>query len=131
MGITFNINEKKGFFVSTLVGGISDADLLSAYRSLFEDERFKPGMIEIADMREAQMEAVTSDRLYRLSAMVHRHLEGKCEKFKVAIIAPALLPYGISRAYEVISASSAENVRVFREIDKAFEWVGVDANLIE
>jgi hypothetical protein len=131
MGITFNINEKQGFFMSTLVGDISDADLLSAYRSLFEDERFKPGMIEIADMREAQMEAVTSDGLYRLSAMVRRHLEGKCEKFKVAIIAPALLPYGISRAYEVISASSAENVRVFREIDTAYEWTGVDASLIE
>ena len=131
MGITFNINEKKGFFVSTWVGDISDADLQSAYRSLFEDERFKPGMIEIADMREAQMEAVTSDGLYRLSAMVCRELEGKCEKFKVAIIAPALLPYGLSRAYEVISASSEENVRVFRELDKAFEWVGVDANLIE
>ena len=131
MGITFNIYEKKGFFVSTWVGDVSDADLQPAYRSLFEGERFKPGMIEIVDMRDAQMSAVTNDGLYRLSAMVNRHLEGKCEKFKVAIIAPALLSYGISRAYEVISASSAENVRVFREIDKACEWTGVDASLIE
>jgi len=131
MGISFKIFEEYGFFLSSWVGSISDSDLLSSYKQLFENEKFKPGFHEIVDMRNAEMDRVTSDGMGRLASMVERNLSGKCEGFKTAVIAPENLPFGLSRVYEAVSSQSPEDVMVFRELNSALKWIGVDESALK
>lgn len=126
MPITFTFHNEHGFFVSTWFGVISDADLLQSYRELLEDERFKPGLNEIADTRKAQIGGVTADAFYRLNSMVEQHLAGKTEGFKTAVIASTDVNYGTARIYDAASDSSTESVLVFRKVDDALKWIGVE-----
>ena len=131
MPITFSIYEERGFFVSSWVDAISDSDLLSSYMQLFENEQYKPGFHEIADMRNAQMVGVTSEGMYRLASMAKDHLAGNCESFKTAVIAPEDLAFGLSRIYAAFGYKSPENVMVFKEPDKAFKWIGADSSVLK
>ena len=125
MPISFTIYEGQELFVSLWAGSVSDLDMLSSYKDLFENEQYKPGYNEIVDARNAQMDGVTSVGLRNLASMVNQYLSGKTVSFKTAIIAPANSSFGISRMYEVFANDSPEQVRVFREPNDALEWIGV------
>lgn len=131
MAILHKIYEEYGIVVSTLVRAISDDDLVTAYQELYENERWKPGFNEIVDLRRADMEGVTGEGLRRLSAMVDHYVHGRSEGFKTAIVASDDLPYGLARMYDAISTDSPENVRVFKELDEALDWIGIDGSLLE
>ena len=131
MPILHTINKELGVVLSSLAGDISDADLLSSYKELYESECWQPGFHEIVDLRNAQMGGVTSDGLRRVSSMVESFTKGKCEEFKTAFIAPDDLPFGIARMYEVLSSETPENVMVFRDLNKAFKWLEIEDPLLE
>ena len=130
MPILFTIYEERGFFLSTWSGVISDDDLLTSYKTLFGDEKYKPGFHEIADTRNADITGVTSDGFRKLFQMVESHLTGKCEGFKTAIIAPEAYIYGMSRMYEMLSEGMSntvsETVMVFKDPAEAIKWIGVE-----
>ena len=125
MPVSFTIFEERGFFLSTWSGAITDSVLLSSYKQLFEDEKYKPGFHEIADLRKARFDNLTSEGFRNLSKMVDSYLAGKCESFKTAMIVSHDFPYGMSRMYEVFSSNTPETVQVFRDPNKAIEWIGV------
>ena len=126
MSISFKIYEDQRFFLSTWVGPISDSDLISSYKKLLEDKKFKPGFHELADARKAGLSGITGEGFHRLSSMVESHLAGKCKEFKTAIIAPTDFHFGMSRMYQIISDEKIENVMVFREPSEAIKWLGIE-----
>ncbi len=130
MGISFKIYEKQRFFISIWSDTVSDSDLLSSYKLLLENEKFKPGFNEIVDMRNAQLGGVTGGGLFRLNSMVEGFLSGKCEKFKTAVVASEDLHTEITRIYKCISIESAENVMVYGELKEALKWIGVDESFL-
>lgn len=131
MPIFFKVYEEHGLFISSWDGAVSDCDLLPSYKQLFENEKYRPGFHEIADLRQAQMTTVTGEGLRQLNSMVAQYLAGKCEGFKTAVIAPRDLPFALARQYEAYSSESPESVMVFREVSEALKWIGVDDSSIE
>jgi len=77
------------------------------------------------------MSSVSSESLTDLASMVEGYTKGKCQEFKTAVIAPEDLPFGISRIYEAHSYDSPETVKVLRDLNKAFEWLGIDDQLLQ
>lgn len=131
MPILHTINQELGIVLSSIVGAISDSDLLSSYEELYENERWQPGFHEVVDLRDAQMERVTSEGLQQLSSLVSRYTNVKTEGFKTAIIAPEDLPFGLARVYEAVSKETPESVMVFRDLNNAFEWLGLENTLLK
>ena len=74
---------------------------------------------------KARFDNLTSEGFRNLSKSVDRYLAGKCESFKTAMIVSHDFPYGMSRMYEVFSSNTPEIVQVFRDPNKAIEWIGV------
>jgi len=130
MAILFTVNESHGLFLSSWLGAMSDADLIPAYERLFATEGYKPGFNEICDCREADFAGVTSAGMRQLATMIGNYLSGRCEEFKTAVVAPEDLPFGMARVYGALTDQSSENVRVFRELKTALEWIGVDESII-
>ena len=130
MPVSFTIASDHGVILSSWVGVLSDAELITAYEGLLSNEAFEPGLHEVVDVRDAQMDAVTSEGLRRLAAMVAHHLAGRCERFKTAVIASSGLQYGLGRQYGVYSDESPEHTAVFRDPAGAFAWVGADESLL-
>lgn len=131
MPILHTINEQLGIVLSSWVGQISDSELLPSYQQLYENELWKPGFHEIVDLRDADMSSVSSEGLDRLASMVKRYTIGKCDEFKTAVVSPDDLHFGIARIYEVHSSESPEIVMVFRDLNRAFEWLGIENTLLE
>ena len=126
MPISHQINEDLNVVISNLEGKITDSELLHSYKNLYENPSWKPGFSEIVDMRKADMSNVSPTGLKKLSDLVTSYTINAKIQFKTAIIAPDDLPFGLGRLYEAYSDESPESTSVFREIDKAFEWLGLD-----
>jgi hypothetical protein len=131
MPISFTFYAEHELFLSKWEGDISDSDLLQSYKQLFNRDKYKPGFHQITDIRNADMSGVTSKGLRQLSIMVEEHLSGKCEEFKTALTAPKDREFGFSRMYEMLSDESPEKVMVFRGIDDALKWLGIEEISIE
>ncbi len=131
MPISFTFYEEHKLFLSKWEGAISDSELLTSYKQLLSNDKYKPGFHEISDTINANVTGVTSEGINRLFTMVERHLSGKCEGFKTAIIAPKDLEFGMGRIYEAVSSESFENVMVFRSTDDALKWLSIEGFSIE
>lgn len=126
MPILFEFFQDHNLFVSTWTGELTDDDLWPAYQQLFSNDAYHPGMNELADMRKVTLSRVTGAGMLHLGEHMGHWLEGKCEGFKTAVIAPKDLSYGLSRIYEFQSYDTVENTRVFRDPDEAIKWLGVE-----
>ena len=131
MKIRFMVNEEHRFALATWAGSLSDADVLAAYERLYGDERWQPGFDEIVDLRHAELSRITAEGLRALDTLVRDKTGDYCESFKTAVVAPDDLEFGLARMYELLSEESPESVMVFRELDQALAWIGVDASLLK
>ena len=124
MSITFTINHKDNYFVSSFKGIVTDDELLNSFKSFYESELWISGMNELTDLSEGDASQITTDGL-RIFAIFTEQVFIKNEvKFsKTAVFAPKDLPFGLSRMYEVMIDESPENFCVFKDIDKAKRWL--------
>jgi len=130
MAIDFKIFEDFNLVVSRWDGAIKTDDVFPSYQKLFENEKWRPGFNEIADLRNAGMHEFKSDGLQQLNKNISNYYEGIA--INVAIIAPNDLPFGIARIYEAYAYDSSECVKVFRKVNDALNWIGMkDEEIIE
>ena len=126
MSITFTINHKDGYFVSSLKGSVTDDELLNSIKSFYESELWIPGMNELFDLSEGDASQITAEGLERLAVYTEQmYRKNEVEFMKTAVYAPKDLPFGLSRMYEVMIAESPEHFHVFRDLDKAKRWLTV------
>ena len=125
MPIVQSINEDLGIVFSSFLGAISESDLLLSYEQLVESEKWKPGLHEIVDAREAYPNGITLNGLYNLSLFIKRHTARKCEGYKVAIITSDTTNSGLAHVYQEFSSGLSSNVKIFKNPSKALEWIGV------
>ena len=124
MSITFTINHKDGYFVSSLKGSVTDDELLNSIKSFYESELWIPGMNELFDLSECDASQITAEGLERLAVYTEQiYRKNEVEFMKTAVYAPKDLPFGLSRMYEVMIDESPESFYVFKDIDKAKRWL--------
>ena len=128
--ITYRIYGDSGVFLSTWSGPLTDADLFRCYEGLSEMPDWRPGLHELADLRTADVAAVSAEGLRGLSRMVEGHFDGLGVEFKTAVIAPDDLPFGLARLYEMVSDQSPETVQVFRSPSPALKWLRVPPDVL-
>lgn len=107
-------------------GAIDDELLAATFRALYEDPRHLPGYDELSDLRGADVIRLTGGGLRQLAELVESRLQGRCDGFRSAIVAPADLSFGMARVYEAHAADPLERVMVFRELEQAHAWLGVE-----
>lgn len=128
MPIFHSINEDLGIVISSYVGAITESDLLLSYQQLFKGGKWKPGFHEIVDTRDAHPNGITLNGLYNLSLLIKRYTDGKCERFKTAIITSDAIISGLAYAYKVFCSGSPKSVKVFKDSTEALKWIGVDGD---
>lgn len=127
--ITHQIHRSRLIVVSTWTGEVSDSMHLEAYRSLYEDDGWKPGMSELADIRLANPAGITGAGLRAVARLTARASEGGPE-FRTAVLVNSMLAFGLTRMYQVFSEDSLENVRIFEDASLALEWIGAPDDLL-
>ena len=128
--ISHSLDEDLHLLITTWTGAVTDAEMMAAYRTAYADSRWVPGFNEVADLRHANVGAVTSNGLRGVRLLVAESVAGFTGSFKTAVLAPTDLGFGISRMYEMMSDESSESVRVCRDAADAAAWVGIPASLL-
>ena len=125
MSITIEMNHEAGYFVSHYIGVITDADLLKDWKSIFKSGVWIPDLNELADLSEADLNSLTYDGIKTLAYYFNNMATENNITFmkKTAINAPYALNFGLSRMYSVFAYDSSQYIEVFREREKAIQWL--------
>ncbi|MBW1883901.1 MAG: hypothetical protein JRG94_05715 [Deltaproteobacteria bacterium] len=125
----FHVPQK--LVVTTFSGGVSDDEILSYYRDLYESPEWEPGYHEFVDLRDVDMSRVSTDCLKDLTLLVQGYMKSPEDGSKSAVLAPDDLPFALARFYESASEDSPEQVHVFRNKHEALSWLDVGADLLD
>jgi hypothetical protein len=96
-------------------------DLLEHYTALAADPAFDPGFSQLVDLRD--VERVEIERPY-----IRRHaLERLFGGMQRALVVSSDGHYELARIYGAFAQYASQNVRVFRDMHDAEQWLGIEA----
>lgn len=121
MPITYRIFGAEPFVLSTALGNVSDADLLTHQRELMSDPKFDPSYPQLDDLRDADMESVSADCIQTLA---RTHVASR-RPAKRALLVGSDVAYGLARMLQALREGSRPEIQVFRDVDQALGWLGV------
>lgn len=128
MPITYTIRKNEGFVVAKHEGLVSDQELLDTYRQLYNDPDYQLGFKKLVDLRATESMERSADALQDIAQLIKSRYAGSSERFKTAIVAPRDLSYGLARIYEVYSEETPQETMVFRDLQKALDWLELSAD---
>jgi len=122
MPIRMTIEKDNQLIKTTASGRVTGEQLIAYYRQLRSHPDFRSNLNEIFDTTQIEAMDVTADDIHRLSSVTEQ-FTSRGNPVKVAIIAPADLPFGLSRMYEMLQSQSINILKVFRERPAAEAWI--------
>ncbi|HWC19828.1 MAG TPA: hypothetical protein VG498_22635 [Terriglobales bacterium] len=123
MATQYTIDALRGVVFTTFSGAITFEEVVAHAVALRGDPIFHPAFTELLDLREVTYTNLTFQELERLSHTI----DPFSRTAQRAIVASSDLMYETSRMYQK-ARDAGENVRVFRTIDEAREWLdGADS----
>lgn len=124
MPITFRINKSAGYYIAHWAGKISSTEILSSYQSFYKSNEWVPGMNELADLSEADLTCVESERFVELATYTEQfYKDNAVNSVRAAVYCPNDLPYGLARIYQAWVDDSPEKISVFRKFHDAVSWL--------
>ncbi len=120
----YTIHKDQGYVLLKFVGEFNDNTLFADYQKFIDSESWIPGLNELIDLSEADFSAITSTGMIRLGRYTEEMLlKHEIDYIRTAIYAPDNLPFGMSRVYSAHADDSPEHTRVFRDFEKAKNWL--------
>jgi hypothetical protein len=123
MPITNEIDAAADRLNIRFTGTVTDADLMTTFQRLYQDPRHRVGMRELTDCRPVERVEITGAGLQRLADATSAWLDPSGTGWKVAVVVPNDEVFGLGRMYELLREGSPENVRVFRDLVLAEQWL--------
>ena len=124
MPVNFESHSDENYFLSIWTGKVTDTELVESYKRFFNSLEWIPGMNELADLSNLDLSEVTQEGLRDLAEFAKELYERNNMKDTItAAYCPHDLQFGMLRVYEALAEESPEAVKVFRDFDKAKEWL--------
>ena len=119
--------SKAGLTVFTATGPVSVEDVVDAITSFYENGKT---LDSLWDLRDAQLKDFPTDGARKISQVASQYKQERAGG-KTAIVAPRDVDYGISRMHQAYMADFPWEFEVFRSIDDACGWLGVELDATE
>lgn len=103
--------------------GTDEEALLDYARRIAGDPDVPAARDELVDLRAIDASRVSSAGLRRLAGVFEKAEVG--EPGRIAIVAATDLGFGLSRMYQAFRSDSMSEIRVFRELEEAWRWLGL------
>ncbi len=124
MPITYSIDEDLGVVFTTASDVLTEDELLEHKRKMIADPKFKPGFVELSDVRFISDLAISASGLEKFVAQDDSDAE-RLRGFKLAIVVSGALEFGMGAMYEMMSLKNNRDVRIFRELSLAKDWLQI------
>ena len=121
MPASYLIDQKRGVVFSRGWGVLTDEETFAHAKALRADTRLTPRLRQVADFRDVTTLGVTSEGVRRAA---------KNNPFgpdaRRSFVAPLDETVGMLRMFGIYLNADDSQFRVFRTLDSAMEWVGLD-----
>jgi hypothetical protein len=122
MPLTYEIDDMRGVITVTATGELTDQQLIDLHNRFASDPAVRPAFAILFDMRGATDAGVTPEGVRNLAGLpfiVSR-------ESKRAVVVRTDLGFGMARMYGLRREARGPAFEVFRDIDEAKRWVGLD-----
>lgn len=128
MGITHHIDVDLGVIFAKVDGEHADVGMDWRGGAILADPDYRPGMNGLMDMSGVTKISATTEGLRALAGearRLHPPLWGK----RLAIVVSDEVGFGVGRQYQAMRMESPYEIRVFRSVVDAQEWLGIRPGL--
>jgi hypothetical protein len=125
MPIKYSIDKRLGVVFTTASGVLTENELLEHKRKLMSDPEFESGFSELSDVRfisDLVISPASIETFVEEDTANAERLKG----YKLAIVVSGALEFGMGTMYQVMSGENSTNVRIFRDLDQAKEWLQIE-----
>ena len=113
--------EEARLVVTRVSGVLKLPDLEENRASLLADPAFDPSFDHLFDLRGAEAGAFPSKDVEQAT-----RFRAFSETSRRAVVAPHDLSFGLARMYQSHRTDLSHGIRVFRDVDEALGWLGLD-----
>jgi len=116
----YTIDLARSLVLSRGWGVLTDRELLAHVRALTADPRFARHFRQLADLRdvtEVQFTASTIREMVRLNPFG--------AGARRALVVTSDVVFGMARMYQILRDESPDELRIFRKVDDALQWLGI------
>ncbi len=121
MPVSYRIFGAWSFVLSTALGRVTDAELLTHQKELLGDKEFDPSYPQLDDFRDADMDHITTGCIQALARTTAASKQGT----KRALVVRGDFAYGLARMLQALREGSRQEIQVFRDLDRALGWLEV------
>ena len=123
MAIHSVIDVEQGYVHHRVSSTLSLADIQASWRHLLRSGEFRPGMNVIWDFEADTMLGLSSDELKQVVRLLAEHMQQRGSGYRLAMVGRSDLVFGVGRMFEGLAASLPLDIRVFRNLEDAHEWL--------
>lgn len=121
MPISFSYDKEKEVLYGVMEGVLSLEEYKKAMESTAHSKEFSPGSGTLWDMREVDFRKI--NRAFEKHVVeILKSLPTRGNP-NVACVVKGDLGFGMGRMFEFLSSDLPQNIRIFKEYDKAEKWV--------
>jgi hypothetical protein len=121
MPASFRIDVARRLVLSRAWGIVTAQDLFDHYTALAADPAFDPAFPQLIDLREIERVDMEPS-IIRRHALEYLFASGT----QRALVTASNIPYQLARMYGHFAAYVPQNVRVFRDMHDALQWLGLE-----
>jgi hypothetical protein len=125
MPIDYDFDALNGILTVRMKGIVGDDDLIGYAEAITRDDAIDPKHDELIDLRELARPAASTDTLRHVASIFRDH-ERQPEAVRVAFVAASDAAFGLARMYQAFRAESRTALQVFRDVNEAREWLGLE-----
>jgi hypothetical protein len=129
MPINYKFFKSFNLVYAVGTGSLTDQDCTSHAYQLFHDPDFDYDYDELLDLSRVTAVDLTNDGVYMTSLEVLQHRD-LLVNAKLAIVAPTEALYGMARMYELMLSPYLRNTQVFRAVDPALDFLGLEPSIL-
>jgi hypothetical protein len=127
MGYIYTIAAEYNLCYIKATGKVGGDEILKTSIKIFSDPKWKQGVNQINDFRYIKELVLTKediDLILKIEEEQERKV--KDEKRKVAVVSDNQLYKAIFKYYEIRTKKLRHRTKIFKTIDGAMEWIGLD-----
>lgn len=125
MTVKYRFIEKWKLVIVEITNTATYDQMVAHLKSLSEDPRYQPPMKKLIDLRNCHNYDLSREEAEKFAAL-NRELGDYFINEKCAIVAPGDLEFGMSRFHELSVYGSGIVIQVFRNLQEAQDWLGID-----
>lgn len=126
MPVTTRINLDTATVNFACSGKIVLEEVERAFQAMFEDPDFRPGIHALWDLRNASI-GLYAQQIPDILRMVRERQAERGSGYRVAILVAGSPDFGLSTLFEMSAHSMPFEVRVFRSLTQATQWLAGQA----